>query len=40
MLGQLRRTTRTDVGLALTFVGIAYLVWVLVAGVARELVAD
>jgi hypothetical protein len=29
-----------DVGLALSFVGVAYLVWVLVAGVARELVAD
>ncbi len=40
MLGQLRRTTRTDVGLALAFVGIAYLAWVLVAGVARTLVAD
>jgi hypothetical protein len=40
MLGQLRRTTRTDVGLALSFVGVAYLAWVLVAGVARALVAD
>lgn len=29
-----------DVGLALSFVGIAYLAWVLVAGVARNLVAD
>ena len=27
-------------GLALVFVGLAYLTWVLVAGVARELVAD
>ncbi|MGA2266568.1 MAG: hypothetical protein ABSH10_09100 [Phycisphaerae bacterium] len=40
MLGQLRRTTRLDVGLALVFVGLAYLTWVLVAGVARALVAD
>ena len=37
MLGRLRRTTRLDVGLALTFVGLAFLVWALVAGVAREM---
>jgi len=40
MLGRLRRTTRLDVGLALAFVGVAYLGWVLVAGVARQLVSD
>ena len=40
MLGKLRRTTRTDVGLVLASTGIAYLAWVLVAGVARELVAE
>ena len=40
MLGHTRRTTRTDVGLALSMVGIAYLVWALVAGVTRQLVAD
>jgi len=40
MLGRLRRTTRLDVGLALTFVGLSYLVWVLVAGVARVVVQE
>jgi hypothetical protein len=40
MLGRLKRTTRTDVGLALAFAGIAYLVWSLVAGVSRELVQE
>jgi hypothetical protein len=40
MLGRLRRTTRTDVGLALAFVGVAYLAWALVAGVTRALVGD
>src|SRR3972149_6424685 len=40
MLGRLRRTTRLDVGLALAFVGIAYLAWGVVAGVARQLVSD
>ena len=40
MLGRLRRTTRLDVGLAIAFVGIAYLVWALVAGVSRGLVED
>jgi len=39
MLGRLRRTTRLDVGLALGFAGGAYLVWALVAGVTRSLVA-
>ena len=38
MLGRLRRTTRLDVGLALAFVGLAYLVWALVAGVSRSVV--
>ena len=36
MLGQVRRTTRTDVGLALTMTGISYLMWALVVGVARH----
>jgi len=40
MLGRLRRTSRTDVGLALSFAGVAYLVWVLVAGVSRNLVQE
>ncbi len=40
MLGRLRRTTRTDVGLALAFAGIAYLIWALVAGISRELVQE
>jgi hypothetical protein len=38
MLGRLRRTTRLDVGLALAFSGISYLVWALVAGTSREMV--
>ena len=40
MLGQLRRTTRTDVGLALAFSGLAYLVWALVAGVSRSVIQE
>ena len=40
MLGRLRRTTRTDVGLALAFAGVSYLVWALVAGVARSVVQE
>jgi len=40
MLGRTRRTTRLDVGLALSMVGVAYLVWAFVAGVTRQLVAD
>ncbi|MBS3734128.1 MAG: hypothetical protein KGY99_04305 [Phycisphaerae bacterium] len=40
MLGRLKRTTRLDVGLALSFAGIAYLVWALVAGVSRRLVQE
>lgn len=40
MLGRLRRTTRLDVGLALSFAGVAYLIWALVAGVTRSLVRD
>ena len=40
MLGRLRRTTRLDVGLALVFSGIAYLVWALVAGISRDSVQD
>jgi hypothetical protein len=38
MLGRLRRTTRLDVGLALTFAGLAYMVWALVADVCRFVV--
>ena len=40
MLGRLRRTTRLDVGLALSFAGIAYLFWALAAGVGRALGHD
>ena len=40
MLGRTRRTSRVDVGLALAFTGIAYLVWVLVALTARNLIQD
>ena len=36
MLGRLRRTTRLDVGLALAFSGISYLVWALVAALSRS----
>lgn len=38
MLGRLRRTTRLDVGLALAFAGLSYLVWALVAGASRGMV--
>lgn len=40
MLGRTRRTSRTDVGLALAFTGIAYLVWALVSLTARSLIQD
>ena len=40
MLGRMRRTTRTDVGLGIAFVGIAYLIWALVAGASRVYVRD
>lgn len=40
MLGRQLRTTRVDVGLALAFCGIAYLVWALVAGISRGLVQE
>ena len=40
MLGRLRRTTRVDVGLALTFSGLAYLVWALVAGISRSVIQE
>lgn len=40
MLGRLRKTTRLDVGLAVVFSGLAYLVWALVAGVSRDLVRE
>ena len=38
MLGRLRRTTRLDVGLAIAFAGLSYLVWALIAGGSRQLV--
>ncbi len=38
MLGKIRRTTRLDVGLAIAFAGLAYLVWSLIAGGSRTLV--
>ncbi|MDY7009549.1 MAG: hypothetical protein SVV80_02205 [Planctomycetota bacterium] len=40
MLGRVRRTSRVDVGLAMSFTGIAYLIWVLVVGVTRHLVNE
>ena len=40
MLGRMRRTSRTDVGLALSFAGLAYLVWAVVAGVSRDVVQE
>ncbi|NBB95489.1 MAG: hypothetical protein GVY16_07085 [Planctomycetes bacterium] len=40
MLGRLRRTTRLDVGLALTFSGLSFLVWSLVAGASRTIMKD
>lgn len=40
MLGRVRRTSRVDVGLAMSFSGIAYLIWVLVVGVTRHLVNE
>lgn len=38
MLGRVRRTTRTDVGLVISFVGVAYLIWILATGASRHLV--
>ena len=40
MLGRLRRTTRLDVGLALGFVGMAYLMWALIAFICRSMMQD
>ena len=40
MLGRLRRTTRVDVGLGISFAGVAYLVWLLSAGIARHVVNE
>jgi len=40
MLGRVRRTTNLDVALALSFAGLAYLVWALVAGMSRSLVQE
>jgi hypothetical protein len=36
MLGQVRRTTRADVGMSIAFVGVAYLIWALTIGVIRH----
>lgn len=38
MLGRLIRTTRVDVGIALAFAGLAYLVWAMVAELSRFVV--
>ena len=40
MLGRQQRTTRTDVGLALSFAGIAFLVWTAVVGTAMGIVSE
>jgi len=40
MLGLVRRNTRLDIGLVLSFGGTAYLVWALVAGVSRAVVQE
>ena len=40
MLGRLRKTTATDVGLSAAFVGLSYLVWSLVAGFSRNLMQE
>ena len=40
MLGTVRKTTRTDVGLALASAGMAYLAWTIVTGVARHVVNE
>ena len=37
MLGRLKRTSRLDVGLALSFTGLSFLMWSVVAGVSRYL---
>lgn len=37
MLGRTRRTTGTDVGLAIAFAGLAYLAWMLAAGLACQM---
>ncbi len=37
MLGRLKRTSRLDVGLALSFTGLSFLMWSFVAGVSRNL---
>ena len=38
MLGRVRRITRVDVGLAISFVGIAYLAWMMVMAGVRHLI--
>jgi hypothetical protein len=40
MLGRMKRTTRLDVGLALAFAGLSFLVWSLVAGASRTIMKD
>ena len=37
MLGKVRRTTRTDVGLSISMIGVAYLVWALCTALAKGL---
>ena len=40
MLGRMRRTTRLDVGLAMSFAGISFLLWALVAGASRTIMLE
>lgn len=40
MLGHKRRTSRLDVGLALAFTGITFLVWAFVAGMSRTMMKN
>lgn len=40
MLGRHRRTSRLDVGLALSFAGLAFLLWALVAGLCRVIMLE
>lgn len=40
MLGRKRRTTRLDVGLALAFTGLAFIVWAFVAGMSRTMMTN
>ena len=40
MLGRMKRTTRGDVGLAMSFAGISFLFWALVAGASRTIMLE